>query len=279
MELKHAFFDTGEVRLHYVEGARAGPPLVFLHGATGDWQGWNAVLPALAETWHVYSLDLRGHGDSGRAIDVDGYHVSRFAADITVFLREVVKEKVLLVGHSWGGVVALLCASLAKDVVRGLVLVDPALIVRRPNVESKPYIDYFSLIYQTLKTNNSLDGMLATLQVMNPGGLPPEFAEAWAKRLLKVDANFLKLAISGSDIVKNTDFEYLIREIKCPIRLLQADLANGGVLPQEEIDLFQASDSGVQVFHFPDAGHVIQDERPVELVRIVNQVWSAEEAK
>lgn len=272
MELKHAFFDTGEVRIHYVEGPRSGPALVLLHGATGDWQGWNTVLPALVENWHVYSLDLRGHGDSGRAVNVDGYHVSHFVNDINCFLREVVKEKVLLVGHSWGGVVALLCGSLAKEVVHGLVLVDPALIVRRPNTESKPYIDYFSLVDQTLQTNNSLEGMLAALQVMIPGGLPPEIADPWARRLLKVDVNFLQIVMAGSESVKNVDFEHLIREVTCPILLLQADLANGGVLTQEEIDLIQVSNGDVQIFHFPGAGHVIQDERPVELAKIINQV-------
>lgn len=274
MELKHAFFDTGEVRLHYVEGPRSGPPMVLLHGASGDWQGWNAVLPALTENWHVYSLDLRGHGDSGRAGDADGYHVSYFVADVTRFLREVVKEKVLLVGHSWGGVVALLCASFARDVLRGLVLVDPALIVRRPNNESKPYIDYFSLVYQTLQTNNSLEGMIAALQDMGPDGLPPEIAEPWAKRLLKVDANFLQIAIAGSEIVKNVDFENMIRKISCPIVLLQADPAKGGVLVQPEIDLIQANTGDVRIFPFPDVGHLIQDERPVELVEITNRVFS-----
>lgn len=73
--------------------------------------------------------------------------------------------------------------------------------------------------------------------MVNRGGLSAEISEPWAQRLLKVDANFLQAIFAGSDIVKNVDFGKLIRDITCSILLLQADLAKGGVLPQEEIDL------------------------------------------
>ena len=60
-------FDTGEVRLHVLEGPASGPPLVFLHGATGSHATWLRLAPHFAEYRRVFLLDLRGHNLSSRA--------------------------------------------------------------------------------------------------------------------------------------------------------------------------------------------------------------------
>ena len=59
-------FDAGDVSLNYAEGPPAGPPLVLLHGSSLRWQHFLPVIPLLGWRWHLYALDLRGHGRSGR---------------------------------------------------------------------------------------------------------------------------------------------------------------------------------------------------------------------
>jgi len=141
MQHKEFFFDTGELRLHVVEGPGVGPPLVLLHGATNRWQEWLPILPQLEQRWHVYAVDLRGHGQSGPAADVAGYHLGRFAADIAALLRERVEEPCLLMGLSWGALTALFAAQLAPDRVRALVLEDPPLMLRRETTENRPILE------------------------------------------------------------------------------------------------------------------------------------------
>ena len=63
--LTESSFDTGEVVINYAEGPALGSPLVLLHGSTLDWQSWQHLIPPLAQTWHAYACDLRGHGKSG----------------------------------------------------------------------------------------------------------------------------------------------------------------------------------------------------------------------
>jgi hypothetical protein len=58
MELKERFFDTGEIKLHYMEGPNTRPPLVMLHGATGNWEAWNHLLPELTRRWHVFAPEF-----------------------------------------------------------------------------------------------------------------------------------------------------------------------------------------------------------------------------
>lgn len=191
MVIKDGHFDTDEVRLHYIEGPASGPPLVFLHGGTGHCQAWNHLLPELTQRWHVYALDLRGHGQSGWGKGAEAYHVSRNGSDIAAFLREQVREKTVLVGHSWGGVIALVCAAQAKDYLRGLVLEDPPFGIRREGPELKPYLEYFGWILEIKKTTHTLDAMKAAILEANPNGMPAEYLESYAKRLLTVDPVFL----------------------------------------------------------------------------------------
>jgi pimeloyl-ACP methyl ester carboxylesterase len=66
MMLVEKSFDTGEVALNYTEGPNNGPPLVLLHGVTSRWQTFNPIINEFINRWHIYALDFRGHGKSGR---------------------------------------------------------------------------------------------------------------------------------------------------------------------------------------------------------------------
>lgn len=270
MELKEGFFNAGEIQIHYIEGPASGTPLVFLHGATGDGQAWNHLLPELTQRWHVYALDLRGHGQSGWGKGAETYHVSRNASDIVAFLREQVKEKAVLVGHSWGGVIALVCAAQTENDVRGLILEDPPFGIRREGPELKPYMEYFSWISQIKKTAHTLDAMKAAILETYPDGMPAEYLEPYAKRLLVVDPVFLAAIQAGSQVMGGVDLAFAVRTVKCPILLFQADSAMGSALTQEDVDVVLANAPDTRLIKVPGVGHMIHDERPTEFIKAID---------
>ena len=144
MDLKETYFQTSEVRYHVMEGPQNGPPLVLLHGATGGWKDWQPVLPLLLPQWHVFAVDLRGHGLSGRSPNgVAGYHISAFANDTVSFLLDRVAEPAVLFGHSWGAVTCLIAASILgrekSDRLRAVVAEDPPVMIYRNAAEVAPY--------------------------------------------------------------------------------------------------------------------------------------------
>ncbi len=121
----------GPVRYVDFGGPADGPLLVCVHGLGGSLVNWLALAPRLTGTCRVLALDLAGHGlteAAGRGTDV---HSNRRLLDR--FLREVVREPVVLIGNSMGGLITLLEADKSPDVVRAMVLVDPAL--PRPGVQ------------------------------------------------------------------------------------------------------------------------------------------------
>jgi pimeloyl-ACP methyl ester carboxylesterase len=111
---------------HYDLGAGAvgEPPIMLLHQSLARSEDWENIFPRLATRYRTIAYDARGHGRSGRAPD---YSLRAFADDALRMLREIVKEPALLVGHSLGALAALVAAGDAPDLVRGLVLEDPAL--------------------------------------------------------------------------------------------------------------------------------------------------------
>jgi pimeloyl-ACP methyl ester carboxylesterase len=102
-----------------------GPKMVLVHGLGGSHLNWALLAPLLAQKARVTAVDLAGHGltnPEGRETTVQAN--SRLLGR---FIKEIVKEPVILVGNSMGGMISLFHTAYNPDLVTGLVLVDPAL--------------------------------------------------------------------------------------------------------------------------------------------------------
>ena len=114
------YVQLGEVRTWYDEHGD-GDPLVLLHGGLVDARWFEPNLAPLAERFHVYTPERRGHGHTP---DVDGPITYQLMADDTIgFLDTVVGGPADLVGHSDGAVVAMLVAIQRPDLVKRLVMI------------------------------------------------------------------------------------------------------------------------------------------------------------
>jgi pimeloyl-ACP methyl ester carboxylesterase len=117
--------DGGELAVLRWPGAAAGAPLaVLLHGLTSNAMTWGHVAPALAGEFEVLAPDLRGR--AGSAGLPGPYGIERHAEDVAALIRAAGDgRRAVLVGHSMGGFVATMATTgIARDLVRGLVLVD-----------------------------------------------------------------------------------------------------------------------------------------------------------
>lgn len=101
-------------------------PLLLLHGYMGSSLDWIDVAPALARSRKVVAYDHRGHGDGGHAADPSSYTFDQLAADLASFIDARALAPVDLLGHSMGGVIALMHTLRHPQTVRSLVLMDTA---------------------------------------------------------------------------------------------------------------------------------------------------------
>jgi pimeloyl-ACP methyl ester carboxylesterase len=116
-----SFIRVGSLRIHYQERPGSGTPVVLIHGLPGTAEDFNKVTPLL--TGHrTIAFDRPGFGYSG-----DGYlKFDRQIATLDSLLRALHVSRPILVGHSYGGTVALAFAERHPEEVGGLVLVDAA---------------------------------------------------------------------------------------------------------------------------------------------------------
>lgn len=109
---------------HHVQRLGEGRPVVFLHGLVMDnLSSWYfTVATQVAQTNHAVLYDLRGHGRSERA--TTGYRLEQLSDDLIALLEHDGLDDVAVVGHSFGGTLALATALRSERIGR-LVLVDP----------------------------------------------------------------------------------------------------------------------------------------------------------
>src|SRR6266436_7191151 len=110
--------------LHFVIRG-AGPPVVLIHGNPGSGQDWTPLFAPLAAHHEVIAFDRPGHGRSQRPKQGDAT-VEVQARLLHSALKQLHVERPIVVGHSWGGALALVYAINYPKEVAGVVLVAPA---------------------------------------------------------------------------------------------------------------------------------------------------------
>ena len=100
----------------------SAPTLVFHHGLASSQHIWDLMLPALARRFRVVTFDARGHGRSTKP--ATGYGFDHTVGDALAVLRATRATRPILIGHSWGAMVALELAARHPRAVGGIVLVE-----------------------------------------------------------------------------------------------------------------------------------------------------------
>ncbi|RKH12390.1 alpha/beta hydrolase [Corallococcus sp. CA053C] len=113
--------DVNGTRLHFVIGGQ-GSPVVLLHGYTQTHLMWWRLAPELARNHTVIVPDLRGAGES--AAPSEGYDKETLARDVRALVKKLGFEKVSVVGHDIGLMVAYAYAALYPQEVERLAVLD-----------------------------------------------------------------------------------------------------------------------------------------------------------
>lgn len=126
------------VSIHYQVMGR-GPDVVLVHGLAANLGFWGPqLLLPLARRFRVTMLDLRGHGHSG--MPACNYSTEDMALDLAGLLEYLGIRPASIVGHSFGGAVALHCAVLFPDLVGSLVLADTRIRVFQPRLTAHDFL-------------------------------------------------------------------------------------------------------------------------------------------
>ena len=118
------FQNISGLRLHYLDyGGADRPPLLCLHGLSGNAHNFDYLAPHLTSRFHVLALDVRGRGDSAWGPPAD-YNAAVYVRDLAALLDALDLPRVALVGTSMGGIISMMFAGGYPDRVERLVLND-----------------------------------------------------------------------------------------------------------------------------------------------------------
>ncbi len=118
------FFYSDRLKLQFWDwGTNGKPALILVHGGLDHARSWDWVAKALRKDYHVYAIDLRGHGNSAWAPGA-AYSVAEHVLDLSGLADLINAFPVTIVGHSLGGILALLYAGIYPDRLKKVVAIE-----------------------------------------------------------------------------------------------------------------------------------------------------------
>ena len=267
VKAEEKFVTVNGVKLRYLDWGTSGkPPLVCLHGHTGQAHIWDEFAEAMSPHYHVLAVDQRGHGGSQWAST--GYARDRFVEDLASFVDALGLSKFVLAGLSMGGWHSLLYTPDHQDRVERIIIVD---ISPQPShgwqerAASRPV---------TPLEFHSLDEAIAWMRQYNPwasnAGLRKDAEDKMHQRedgkwTWKADSSLFNIPLPDQSDTKLWDrYWKAIDSITCPI--LEVRGAESGLVADETIEQMKQRGKQFTSVDIPDAGHVVTVDKPYEFI-------------
>ena len=244
-------------KISYTDNGK-GTAVVLLHGFLENKAMWDKYVTWLSKTNRIITLDLLGHGET----ECMGYvHAMEDQADmvyaVLIYLR---LRKVVFVGHSLGGYIALAFAELYPDHVKGLFLLNSTALA---DSEEKQTNRDRAIVFVKQDYTNFVRMSIANLFSEDNRKVLAKEIKKTKKEALKTPLQGIVAALEGMKIRK--DREVLLHFAPYPIQLVLGK--KDSVLPYEET-IKQIEGTKVELTTFPD-GHMSHIENEKELKKVL----------
>ena len=241
-----------EVTLQYAEqGEKSGIPIIFIHGLSDSWRSFERVLPGLPESVHVYTVTLRGHGDSSRP--KEGYRFQDFATDIKSFMELKNIEKAVIVAHSMGCLVAQYFAIEYPELLKGLILIGSPY---RPS-EKQELKDFGEFVLSSIEDPVPSEFVREFQESTIVKPVPEDFLETVIEESLKLPARVWKAVINS---FMQDDIYGELNKINTPTLLIWGD--KDGMFSRSDQDEQLAVINNSKLLVYEGVGHGVHWEEP-----------------
>ena len=269
VQAQEKFVTVNNVRLRYLDwGTEGKPPMICLHGHSGQAHIWDEFAEAMSPYYHVYAFDQRGHGGSQWA--GDGYERERFVEDLAALVDSFGFEKVTLVGLSMGGWNSILYTPDHQDKVEKVILVD---IGPEPSEESRQQRGSRP---PTPLEFDSFDAAVELARAGNPWATDARLRRDLQDRMKQRDdgkwtwkADPLLLTVPLSDMENPESIARYWRSleaIRCPIMEVRG--LGSPLLSDDIIERMCKANPLFSNVDVEDAGHVVPVDKPEEFIQV-----------
>ena len=253
--LKLGEFSHGEIKtrdgvpIAYDVRGEGSVTLVFIHGWACDRSFWRGQADAFAGSYRVVTLDLPGHGASGN--ERDEWTIVRLGEDVARVVKRLGLRRVVLVGHSMGGSVALVAADRLRGRVLGVVSADA---LHNADFKFPPGVAQRWLAGFEKDFDSAIDSMV---RAMFPEGSDESLIQWVIDRGRKADR---KAAIALMGAYTKMDSPKMLAAAGVPVRAINvAPSDKGGIPTKIEVNRKYAD---FDVVLMEDVGHYLMLAEP-----------------
>lgn len=118
--------------------AGKGPPVVLVHGGVSDLRSWSNQLPVLSEHFRTICYSRRYHAPNTAIGDTAPDPIQKHVDDLAQLIEQLGASPAHICGHSWGGLISLMCAIQKPHLIRSLVLIEPPTVSLHVEIPPKP---------------------------------------------------------------------------------------------------------------------------------------------
>lgn len=234
--------------------------LLFVHGSYINQTYWDEQVKYFSGRFKVITLDLPGHGVSGR--ERTDWSTQGFAEDVITLIKELDLKKVILVGHSWGADVNLIAATEYPQPIIGFIAVDyyknaATLSVPQQQIES-------------IKNDLKKDFAATNESYARMALLTPKTPEAIVSRVVTDFRNAYEPM--GQHVTPEIFEMHKIQRDLLPKLKTKLFLINVDYIPTNEQPLNEYCKNGYELLHINGTSHFPMLENSQELNKKIEQV-------
>ena len=225
------------VPIHYAVQGKGDPALVFIHCWACNRHFWDNQVAEFSKTYRVVTIDLPGHGESGQGRT--NYSIESYGDDVKTVVTKLNLKRVVLVGSSMGGPIALEATRRMPDRVVAIIPVDTL-----QNVEQKVPQEQLDAVFKQMQA----DFKTATTNLLNQFFFSPTTPAAVKERIInETIAQKPEVVLPILKAVFSYDAAPGLREVKVPIRAINADrvptdvTANRKYAPQFDVVIIKGT--------------------------------------
>ena len=258
---RHQYVTPGDIRFHYLEwGDPAAPPVVLLHGTSGNAHSWDLLSPVLAQQYHVLAFDCRDHGESGDSpVPLNG---DLLVSDVKETVDYLGLETFGLIGLSMGGRTAMNFTGTYPDRVNQLVIEDvgpeiPAETSARVSARNQSFPANFDSLDDLIAWNrqsriHASDAWMRYAAELSSRPLPD------GRREIKYRPK--KMPPGQTTMTSVIDTWGIIRNISCPTLIVRG--ADSEILNEDISNRMLERIPGSHAIVVERAGHAVHEDNP-----------------
>ena len=208
--------------LHYSQTGKDSPSLIFMHGLNANKTIWNDVIKNLS--YHTVCMDLRGHGESEKPYNQERYDIKRFIQDIEELRKNEDVGEYVLIGHSFGGMIAMQ-HEISKKSAKGLVLISTSADVTPTFIEDKFGKNILEQIKDKVEKIERVVDRNHNLNMESYG----DTYNVWMEELLSMTPH---AALSCIETILDIDMTNELENIETPVKIIHGK--KDEIIPFEE---------------------------------------------